>query len=214
MRNKATQLFTTALGAALMATALLAVVPAPAHAKIVCWTDDNGNRACGDRVPPKYANKERQILDENARVREVQAAKKDEAQARAEREAAQRDAERQRQLDEQRRYDRYLVQTFNSVDQLQAARNERLAMIDGRIRLAEKAVADNQAALLELERQAQPHRDKNKELPEKLSKQIKDFQASMVDNEQSVKSLQAERVNLLNQFDRDIKRYQALTGSN
>lgn len=207
MRNTYAQLFAAVLGAA-----LLAAVSAPAQAKIVCWTDDNGNRACGDRVPPQYANKERQVLDENARVREVQAAKKDEAQAQAEREASQREAERQRQLDEQRRYDRYLVQTFNSVDQLQAARDERLSMIDGRISLSEKAVASNTAALQELERQAQPHREKNSALPEKLNKQIKDFQASLVDNQQSVKSLQAERVNLLNQFDRDIKRYQALTG--
>ena len=28
---------------------------AEAAGSIVCWTDENGRRACGDRVPPQYA---------------------------------------------------------------------------------------------------------------------------------------------------------------
>ena len=61
------------IGAAALSLTLLAA-SAPAMAgKIVCWTDDDGKRACGDRVPPKAARKERTVMDEDGRAREVKA---------------------------------------------------------------------------------------------------------------------------------------------
>ena len=37
-------------------------------AGIVCWDEADGRRACGDRVPPEYARRERQVYDKTGRV--------------------------------------------------------------------------------------------------------------------------------------------------
>lgn len=193
---------------------VLSLNAAPAAAgKIVCWTDDDGKRACGDRVPPKAARKEREVLDDTGRTREVQARERTREELEAERAAQQLRDELQRRQDEQRRYDRYLVQTFGSVEEIERARENRVAMIDGRIGLLEKATADAETSLAQLQEQAQPHIDNQREVPDKLAKQIREFTQALADNQAAIKSLREERAALNRQFDQDVQRYQVLTSA-
>lgn len=202
------------IGAAALGLTLLAA-SAPAMAgKIVCWTDDDGNRACGDRVPPKAARKERTIMDDEGRAREVRARERTAEEVRAERAARELNEELKRRQDEQRRYDQYLVQTFGSVAEIEQARENRLAMIDGRLRLLEKASADSETSLAQLQEQAQPHLDNERPVPEKLAEQIRSFTQAVADNQAAMRSLKEERLSLNEQFDEDIRRYQTLTSVN
>ncbi len=39
--------------------------------RVQCWTDERGQRACGDAVPPQYVRRERQVFDDQGRVRQI-----------------------------------------------------------------------------------------------------------------------------------------------
>jgi len=56
--------------AALVAVALCSTASA-GSGKIQCWTDEHGQRACGNSVPAQYADKERSVLNERGQVVET-----------------------------------------------------------------------------------------------------------------------------------------------
>jgi chromosome segregation ATPase len=180
----------------------------PVAAKsIVCWTDDKGQRACGDRVPPEYARKERQVFNERGMVVDTKPREKTlEEIADAERKA-QEEREAKRAAEAQAAYDRFLRQTYTSVADIETARDSRLAALDARLQLAEKALSDSEAALTDLRsRSAEDSED-----ADKLAKQIRSFEASRNSNSNAVASLRKEREELVASYRRDIARYRELT---
>jgi len=56
--------------AALTAVVLCSTASA-GSGKIQCWTDEHGQRACGNSVPAQYADKERETLNGRGRVVET-----------------------------------------------------------------------------------------------------------------------------------------------
>lgn len=173
--------------------------------RIVCWTENNGQRSCGDRVPPEYAKKERQVLDAYGRVVDVKARElSPEEVAERQRQAAEA-AEAARKARERSDYDRFLMQSYSSVSDLKNARDERLATLDGRAALAEQSVRDTERTLASLkERQADEPNNA------RLAQQVHDFQMTRDDSARAVAALAAERAGVCRQFGRDILRYQQL----
>jgi chromosome segregation ATPase len=191
----------------LLLSLYLACLPAGAKS-IVCWTDDKGQRACGDRVPPEYARKERQVLNERGMVVDTKPREKTpEEIADAERKA-QQEREAKRAAEAQAAYDRFLRQTYTSVADIEQARDSRLAALDARLQLAEKALSDSEAALTDLRARS----EEDAEDADKLARQIRTFEASRDSNGNAVASLRKEREELVASYRRDIARYRELTG--
>ncbi len=178
--------------------------------RIVCWTDENGRRACGDHVPPKYAPQERQIVNSAGRVVETKAREMTPEEVAAEQERKAREAELKKREEERAAYDRFLLDTYASAGQLERARNDRLAMLDGRIGLAHKAVDDGQKDLDGLYKRRQEAGDK---VPPKLEKKIKEVEGQLVDNRAALTKLKQERSGVCESFSNDIARYVELKGS-
>ena len=57
--------------AALAAAVAASAASAGSSAKIQCWTDEKGQRACGNSVPVQYADKERETFNARGRVVET-----------------------------------------------------------------------------------------------------------------------------------------------
>lgn len=198
--------------ASLITVLILALIPAAAMAqtkkKMVCWVDDKGVRACGDAVPPQYAKKEREVLNERGVVVERLAGEKtaeelqNEARKLEEARAAMKAAD----------YDRYLQQSFSKAMDLEAARDERLLTVKGRLRLAERALADGEKILADLRSRADKLRAEDKPLDAKLSKNLQDFETGVADNQKAVAALTAERESLKVKYERDVARYRELRG--
>lgn len=176
--------------------------------KLQCWTDEKGQRACGDRVPPQYAKGERKVLDSQGRVTAIKEREKtpeEVAEAQRQRAAQQAEAER---LKKQTAYDQYLLQTYANVAEMEGVRDTRVRTLEGRLELAEKAVVDNEASLKTLkERLAKQPADKPN-VP--LQKQVTQFEGTLVDNLKAVAQLKTERGNVAQKFDSDIRRYKQL----
>lgn len=170
-----------------------------------CWTDETGARACGDRVPPKYAQQQLDVLNAQGVVTNSKARKRtaDEVVADEKKEADA--AAEKRRLSEQTAYDRYLLQTFQSVTQMQAVRDNRVQTLDGRLALAEKSVTESEKTLQGL-------RDRATAKPNdvRLKKQVKEYETSLVDTLKAVAQMKKDRDDTNKKFDSDVARYKKL----
>ncbi len=192
---------------------LCGVAHAQSLPRIVCWTDDQGQRACGNTVPPQYAAKEiKQYNDQGvvvgSRAREATAEERrnaEAAQARAEAEAAEA-AKREA-------YDRFLLQTYPDAAALEAQRDRRLGDLEGRRTLAEQAVAETRKSLADLRDRAAKLMEAERPVPEKLQGQIDSFSQAQTEHEAALAALEQKQTELKNRYQRDIDRYRELSAA-
>ncbi|HSW12796.1 MAG TPA: hypothetical protein VLI06_08150 [Solimonas sp.] len=201
---------TALLGAATLALAAAAASTATGKKQIQCWTDSKGQRACGDRLPPEYASQERQVFDKQGRVIETKPREKTPEELAEDARLAAAAVEAARQKKEAAAYDRFLTDTYSSVKDLERARNDRLATLDGRSRLAQKAVETDEKVLTGLKARQEAMLKANKPIAAELNKQLLGVQKALRDNREAIEHLVADRGKVCVDFDRDIKRYQEL----
>ncbi|TDU26702.1 hypothetical protein DFR24_3732 [Panacagrimonas perspica] len=194
----------------LLAVAVLTPLDAQAQAKrLVCWTDDMGRKACGDSLPPKYADKPRNIIDPSGRtVKVVPGAPTPEQRVAMEAKARQ-DAVAQRAAEQQSAYDRALLATYATPQELASLRDDRLASIDTSIELSEASVRRDMVSVAELRARLPAATSKEKPEP-RLLKQVTEFEESLADTQHSLAALRKNRETLCNNFTRDIRRFQEL----
>jgi len=180
----------------------LALLAGPVAAdKLYRWVDEKGQVHFGDKIPPQYAKQGRDELNKQGMVTRT-----------VPHEPTAEDLERQRQqaeLDQQaaqrRDHDRYLIQSFSSVADLQAAREERVSALDGRIALAQKAAVEIEKTLDDLRARAG-----SKPADAKLAAQIDSFENALVENLRLGKRLEAERIETERRYSADIERFKLL----
>lgn len=176
--------------------------------QIQCWTDDKGNRMCGDTVPPQYAKKEREYFNQQGMVVGKKARELTPEEAAEEKRKADEAAAELKHIQEQAAYDKFLTDTYGSSKELEAARKLREQTLDGRIGLAQKAIADTEKTLADL--RGRVDKSSKKQPDKRLLDQIKKFEASLADNKTSVAQLQQEREKMVNKFNQDIERFKVL----
>ncbi|MGQ0502580.1 MAG: hypothetical protein ACT4P0_08270 [Panacagrimonas sp.] len=190
--------------AALLWGALAFGTPAPAQPapgvgdvsgnrqKLVCWTEHSGHRACGDAVPPRYAGQEQRVLDGSGRTLHVIPPALT-AEQRAARDArAQIAATARREAETQAAYDRALLATYASPQELADLRDDRLALLDTRIQLAEDAAARDEEV-------AGPSASRG-------------LEASRTSTLRAIDAMRRDRDAVCARFARDIRRFQDLKG--
>lgn len=186
----------------------VAATPAAAQRKVQCWTDKDGQRMCGDRVPPEYADKEREVINKHGYVVEKKGGIKSQEEIEAEKRRIREAEEAQKRAE----YDRALIQTYRSVKDLEVMRDDRLASLDSRIRITEKNLADNEKVLADLKEREESLKAQNKPVDAKLASQIKQYKRSLKDNKKALATFNNERTQTLTKFNEDIVRFAELKG--
>lgn len=181
----------------------------PGKKRLVCWTDDAGNRACGDAVPARYAGKQKQILDETGRTVKTIPGALTPAQRAAQELQLQQEAEAKRAAEQQAAYDRALTATYSTPQDLAALRDDRIATIDSTIDIREAAARRDSVTLAELRTRLPPADSKTKP-PAGLLKNIGQYEESLAENQRVVADLLKSRENICSTFARDIHRFQEL----
>ena len=192
----------------LITIALLVAVggPAGALAATYKWVDENGVTHFGDKIPPQYAKQQREVLNQQgATVRVLQHEKTAEERAEEERQKKLKELEAK-----DASYDRYLLQTFENESELTRMRDERLATLDGHIKLGETSLAGTQKNLETLRARAQQLQSQKKPVPPVLAKQIADQEAQLASGNQNLAKQRSERERIASQFVRDLARYRQL----
>lgn len=178
--------------------------------RIQCWTDDKGQRACGDAPSPKDAIKERNVINGQGQVVQTW--------PRAPTAQEQEDAEKAKVVEERRAkeaarqhaYDRYLLESYESVQDLQDTRDQRLQALEVRMELVQKAIVSSQQQLDGLVARKQDLQKQGKPIDKGLEGQLKDYRRAVIENPKALEALKIEHDRVTAQFDADIARYQQL----
>lgn len=190
--------------------ALIAIltVPCSSFAAIKCWTNKQGVRECGNTVPPEYAQQETRTLNQRGVTVDVkQRAKTPEE---LERERAAREEEERRQAEERQRqeeqanYDRMLLATFSTEEELERARERSVNAIDATIDVTNATIATLNRRLEDQQRRA------GKEPSEAQKDDIAALERQIEEKQAYVDYKQREKDELLRKYDADLKRFREL----
>lgn len=194
---------------------VLAVAPVCADG-VFKWEDEHGVVHYGDRVPAEDAKRERYILNDHGVAvetlsRELSPAERAIRRGMAE-EAARIEAERQRQLE----YDRILLATYLSVEDIVQLRDERLTTLAGQLRVNEHYVKTLREQLLRMEERAKRYNypfDPESDLPplpEKVAENLLDTANGLAQREEDISRIRREQARISTAFEADIRRFRSL----
>jgi len=178
--------------------------------RLLCWTNNEGVRECGDRIPPEYSQQEHQEFNKRGMViDESEAAKTEEELAKVEEEAAAA-AEEARLAKEAALRDKILLDTFTSVEDIESARDSKLQTLDSTISLAEKRETKMQEELDRQVNQAAAAEREGKAPPEHLLKDIESLERQIGTNNELIAGTRKEQEEVKAKYDSDIARFKEL----
>lgn len=177
------------------------------QARIVCWTNSDGVRECGDSVPPEYSQQgHKEFSEQGIIVDETEAAMTDTELEELKRITAEK-AEQKRREEVQKRRDRMLLDTFASVEDIELARDRKISAIDSSISLAERRINKLREEKDRLITKAAGFERQGKEIPEYIAEDINRVDRQITANNEFIADKREEQEVVRARHDLDIKRY-------
>ena len=197
------------IAASLVALAL-ACPPAEAQ-KVYRWVDKNGQVHYGDKVPPEYAEQDRDILDESG-IKVGHQPGADTPEKARQREAQERAAA---EAEERARRDRMLLQTYQSPEEIELLRARRIDQIDAQLTIQEQSLATLKARRDQHLAQASRYAPRSAKpdappLPEGLAADLEQSESDIRVQEENLQRKRDERTAVNRKFDEDLKRFNEL----
>jgi hypothetical protein len=182
----------------------------PSEAAIKCWTNKDGVRECGDKVPPEYSQQGHQELSKQGLVKEEQKRAKTDEELAAEAKTAAEAAEQKRIQQERAKQDMVLLETFSSLEDIEQVRKERLVAIESSIKLAEKRTETIQADLSKRIKSAADSERAGNAPNEALLKDIESLKRQINDNSEYIDGKRKEYEATNSEYDGYAKRFKEL----
>ncbi len=198
-----------------LSLALLLAAPLSAlGAKLYKWVDDQGNVYYSDKVPPEHARQERSRLNERGiEVERFDAAKTKEELAR-EAELERLRKEQQRMLEEQQAADQVLLRTFRTEDDLNMARDGKLAAIDGQIGVIRGNIGRLQGQLEDMQKSAADMERQGEKAPERLLTDMSSVQRQIEENYTTIVHKEQDKQTIRDKYAADAERFRSLKNLN
>ena len=179
--------------------------------KLYRWVDENGQVHYGDSVPAEYAEQDREVLNRQGVPvgREEGTVTPEEAAAKAVADKAARD-EQKRKL-----RDRVLLQTYQSVQELEILRDNRLDLVDAQLTIQEQSLSNLRAQRAQIERMASRYApvatgSTAQPLPDEVAADLARSANDIETQEANLVRRRQERENIRQTFEADIERYKEL----
>ena len=199
-----------------VAIAVLFLLPLAAGAQqrqAYSWVDDEGVVHYGDSIPPEFADKPKNVINEHGITVDHIRGKKTPEEIEAERVAA----ELALQKELQNRADRALLATYQTVDEIEMHRDRRIELFQAQSRVTELYLRNLDRRLAQLKEESARFRpyssDPSAEMIDpRLVKEIKDTEATIVRHQQNLEKYQRDEREIVERFDGDINRFKNLKG--
>ncbi len=190
-----------------------------AEGKLYKWTDENGVVHYGDHVPARYAKARTEVLNTQGVTVEVIEAEKTEAQLAEDVRLRRLEEEKLAAEAARRAYDRALIDSYASVDDIRATRKRRLAAVDGQIIFTTHHITQlkNQIASIEAEinRLSERQRKKgieNPTIPKRLTDDLARTNSALAEHEENLEAHYLDQARIRIKYAEDIERYKVLRG--
>lgn len=184
---------------------------APAQAKTYKWVDDQGVTHYGETVPPEYAGKDRSELNPSGRVvntRDILTPEEREAKRQAELRKRQEVAATK----EQQRKDKALMNTYSSVEEIELARSRNLQQVEARLSSLKAQIRMAQESHAGLQVEEERYRAAGKPVPVSLHEDLGNSQVRLTRLQEEYRKSEAEKTQVNERFDAEIRRYRELIG--
>ncbi len=177
------------------------------------WVDDDGVVHYGDSIPPEYAEKPKQVLNEHGVTVQHLEGRKTAEQIEAERVAAE--LEIQKEL--QHRADTALLATYNTVAEITMHRDRRIELFQAQARVTELYLRNLRRRLASLEEDARQYKPYSSDpaaptIDPDLVVEIKHTKLSITRHEQNLHKYQNDEQQIKEQFEGQINRFRTLKG--
>jgi len=183
-----------------------------AQARMKCWTNNEGVRECGDKVPPEYAQKGHQELGKGGLVREETGRAKTDEELAEQRRLDKIQAEEDKLAAEQKKEDDILLQTFSNVEDIERARDERITALEAAIKLTEARSEKIQYDLDKRIQKAAATERSGKAPSEDLLKDIESLKRQIKNNDTFIEAKRAEQEEIKTAHAKDIAHFKQLKG--
>jgi hypothetical protein len=178
--------------------------------KVYTWKDEQGVTHYGDQIPPEYAAQAHGVINnQGIEVEHTDAQKTPEQLA----------AEDQRKLDAEQRanYDRNLLTTYGSVQEIERLRDQRLSLLTDQIKLKEQFLETLNVKLNKLKATSshyKPYSSDPKAPPmiDQVAEDLVRVGSDIHTQEENLRQKRAEQANMTQQFEGDIARFKELKG--
>lgn len=181
------------------------------------WVDDKGVVHYGDTVPPQFANRDRDVLNQQAiSVGFEEGEVTPEERAEIERLETEADGAARAKAEIARR-DRMLLQTYLSVADIEDLRDRRLELLESQIKVTELYLSNLRKRFTGLQQEASRFKPYStdaaaRQIPENLALDLSRTEASISLYEQTLARTRNDQQNLKAAFDEDIVRFKQLKG--
>lgn len=184
----------------------------PAQAAIKCWVNDQGQKECGNRVPPKYSQEGHTVMDGRGLVidKTEAAPTKEELDARRKQELEAK--QKRLELEEIERADRVLLDTFPEEGDIIRARDSKITTIESQILLENEKIKKIKKQLAGAEKRKQNYLKQDNEVPEVLQKNISDYERQMKNAHQYVEQSNKDKEIIRVEYDTYLSRHRELSG--
>lgn len=193
-----------------------AIASFEASAAYKCWTNKDGVRECGERVPPEYAQQGHVTLDDQGLTRSKTEAAPDKADLeRLRAEQAAKEAEQAEAAKERARQevaDQALMNTFTTEDDLLKNRDARLSALDSRVEHSRQVIIKLDEGRRQLENKAAQLERGGEALPDTLKQRLASNLRQIRQSESSIADMLAEHAELEGRYSADLERFRKLKG--
>jgi len=193
---------------------LTITVASSAGAATFRWVDDSGQVHFGDVIPPEYAEKRKEELNEQGFIIDTIEGKevKDPEQEAAEQERLKEEARQLELAEKQRKYAALLLRVYESEEALILTRDKRLGAIESQITHAQSQVTAREDVLVQLQKQAADRERAGKKVGEKLLGDIATTQRQIKEQQARIAELQIQADETRARFDADLAIYRKASG--
>jgi len=177
------------------------------------WVDDDGVVHYGDSIPPEFAEKPKQVLNEHGVTIQHLEGRKTEEQIEAERAAAKLKV----QQGLQQRADQALLATYISVEEITMHRDRRIELFQAQARVTELYLRNLRRRLDSLQNDARQFKPYSSDpnaptVDPDLVKEIKQTNMAIERHEINLRKYQSDEQRIIERFEGDINRFKKLKG--
>ena len=187
------------------------VLSATVHAELYRWVDSKGVVHFGDHVPPDHAKHDREQLNKSGRVVKTYDGSRTPEQLAEERRLKKEEQDKKMAAQKAKEKDRVLVMTYQSVDEINAAREIKITTVQTDIDITESRMQNEKRKLRDLRHKAAGYERASNAVPRTLLEKINVKKKRVADIDAYIMRRQKEQDAIRKEFAGYIARYKELT---